>query len=596
MANQLEVAKVNSILVLHQRGWSSRRIAAALGVHRQTVLRYVRLARDGPKPAKAPPGSERSEADVGVKVPLGSPCFETCEEHASGGSSGQAPGRAHGPDAAGGPAVEVAGSASDCQRFRGRILAKLELGLSAKRIHQDLAAEDGEEAPSYYSIRRFVARLKGSRSSPFRRMECAPGVECQVDFGKGAPVEPAADKSGKRSRKRRPHVLRIVLSHSRKAYSEVVWRQTTENFIRCIENAFRHFGGVPQTLVLDNLRAAVSQADWFDPEINPKVQSFCEHYGIVPLPTKPYTPRHKGKIERGIDYVQSNGLKGHVFASIEAQNDHLLRWEASVADTRIHGTTRQQVGKVFEEVERQALQPLPSCGSGSGGRFPFFHESERTVHRDGHVEVDKAYYSVPPEYLGRRVWVRWDARTIRVFSRFGHAVAGEPIALHVKREPGRFSTQPGHIASDKISCVEYGAAWLLSRASLIGPHAGRWGESMMQARGVQGVRVLQGLISLTQRHPAMAIEQACEIAQTHGAYRLRTVRQLIKRTEPKQEQFEFVTAHPIIRGLAEYEQLVHTSIQRSHEDERSLADHLEKTPPVGPGAVAGRSSAGGGRT
>jgi transposase len=592
MANHVEVAKVNSILVLHQRGWSSRRIAAALGVHRETVLRYVRLSRDDPKPAKAPPGSDGSGCAVGIEAPLGSARLDGCEGNASGGSSGQAPGRAPGPDSAVGPGMEAAGSSSGCQPFRGRILAKLELGLSAKRIHQDLEAEQGKQAPSYYSVRRFAARLKGSGSSPFRRMECEPGVECQVDFGKGAPVQPAADKSGKRPRRRRPHVLRVVLSHSRKAYSEAVWRQTTEEFIRCIENAFWHFGGVPQTLVLDNLRAAVSKADWFDPEINPKVQSFCEYYGIVPLPTKPYTPRHKGKVERGVEYVQSNGLKGHVFASIEEQNDHLLRWEASVADTRIHGTTRKQVGKVFEEVERQALGPLPA----SGGRFPFFHESERTVHRDGHVEVDKAYYSVPPEHLGRRVWVRWDSRTVRVFSRFGDAVSGEPIALHVKREPGRFSTQPRHIASDKISCVEYGAAWLLSRVSLIGPHAGRWGESMMQARGVQGVRVLQGLISLTQRHRAAAIEQACQIAQTHGAYRLRTIRQLIKRAEPKQEQFEFVTEHPIIRGLDEYEQLVHTSIQRSHENERRIADDLEKAPTVWPGAVAGRAFAGGGRT
>ncbi len=577
MANQLEVAKVNSILVLHRRGWSCRRIAAALDVHRETVLRYVRLARDGPKPAKAPLGSQRVEG---------------CGDNASGGSSGQAPGRGAGPDAAGGPAVEPAGSSSDCQPFRGRILTKLELGLSAKRIHQDLEAEDGEAAPSYYSVRRFAAQLEGSRSLPFRRMECEPGVECQVDFGKGASVLPAPDRSGKRPRRRRPHVLRVVLSHSRKAYSEVVWRQTTENFIRCIENGFRHFGGVPQTLVLDNLRAAVSKADWFDPEINPKVQSFCEYYGIVPLPTKPYTPRHKGKVERGIDYVQSNGLKGHVFTSIEEQNDHLLRWETSVADTRVHGTTRKQVGNVFEEVERQALQPLPACGA----VFPFFHESERTVHRDGHVEVDKAYYSVPPEYLGRRVWVRWDSRTVRVFSRFDGVVSGESIALHVKREPGRFSTQSRHIASEKISCVEHGAVWLLSQASLIGPHAGRWGESMIQSRGVQGVRVLQGLISLAKRHPTMSIEQACEIAQTHGEYRLRTIRQLIKRAAPKQQQFEFITEHPIIRGLAEYERLVQISIQRSHEDERNITDYLEKTPTVRSGAVAGRASAGGGRT
>ena len=101
-----------------------------------------------------------------------------------------------------------------------------------------------------------------------------------------------------------------------------------------------------------------------------------------------------------------------------------------MADTRVHGTTRRHVGKHFAEVERAALLPLPA------DPFPSFREARRTVHRDGHVEVDHAYYSVPPEYLARRVWVRWDARMVRVFND-----RMEQIAVHVRHEPGRFSTQ-----------------------------------------------------------------------------------------------------------------------------------------------------------
>ena len=88
-------------------------------------------------------------------------------------------------------------------------------------------------------------------------------------------------------KRKRPHLFRVVLSHSRKGYSEVVWRQTTENFIRCLENGYRHFGGVPKNTVIDNLRAAVTRADWYDPEINPKVAEFCRHYGTVMMPTRP---------------------------------------------------------------------------------------------------------------------------------------------------------------------------------------------------------------------------------------------------------------------------------------------------------------------
>jgi hypothetical protein len=153
-------------------------------------------------------------------------------------------------------------------------------------------------------------------------------------------------------------------------------------------------------LVLDNLKAAVTKADWFDPDLNPKVVSFARHYGVAILPTRPRSPREKGKIESGIKYVKNNAVKGRIFRTLEDLNRFLLHWERSVADTRIHGTTKRQVRKVFEDIERAALRPLPP------DPFPMFQEGRRKVHRDGHIEVRRSYYSVPPEYLGREVWVR----------------------------------------------------------------------------------------------------------------------------------------------------------------------------------------------
>lgn len=388
-------------------------------------------------------------------------------------------------------------------------------------------------------------------------MECDPGTEAQVDFGKGAFV---FDPEGRR---RRPHVLRIVLSHSRKGYSEVVFRQTTENFIRCLENAFWYFGGAPKTMVLDNLRAAVSHADWFDPELNPKIQAFAEHYGTVFLPTKPYTPRHKGKAESGIKYVQQNGLKGKTFASIAEENLFLLEWEENVADTRIHGTTRKQVGKVFSEVEQETLRPLPK------ERFPFFHEAERIVHRDGHVEVDKAYYSVPPEYLGRHILARWDTRLVRLYT---HHRTGplKLIAVHIKREAGRFSTDEKHIASEKITYVERGAQWLLRKIRLIGPQAGAWAEALLEARGVHGVRVLSGLVSLSGKYPATEIDHACGVALSHEAFRLRVIRELLKRKQSPQGRLEFMEHHPIIRDIHEYGEYLDVKFNLSGAEVRSL--------------------------
>ena len=557
MANRLKMALIETILSLQRRGWSRRRIARELGVNRETVSRQLQAAHDS-KPAIAPSGSRASTAESKpANAPAGSdasthdskpanaPPGSTAPEGASTDTSPEPPDTGQAQALKPRQAVDAgAGRHSDCNAWRAVILAKLDEGLTAQRIYQDLVGEHGFTG-SYYSVRRFVRRVGQSRALPFRRLETGPGEEAQVDFGTGAPIRTAE------GRLRRPHVLRVVLSYSRKGYSEAVPRQTTENFLRCLENAFTHFGGVPRTLVIDNLRAAVTRADWFDPDLNPKVQSFGQHYGVAILPTKPRTPRHKGKIERGVGYVKGNALKGRVFASLEEENQHLLHWEETVADTRVHGTTRQQVGRRFAEVERAALLPLPP------GRFPCFAEGRRIVHRDGHVEVAKAYYSVPPEYLGHEVWARWDGHVVRIFNQ-----RMQPIAVHAQHEPGRFSTHSQHICTEKTNPIEQGAERLLIKVRRLGTQATRWAEAMIQTRGVEGVRVLYGLLSLAKRYAGDQIDRACGIAHGHGAYRLRAVRALLKRQEVEQPCLGFMDEHPLIRPLSEYAKLVHTSFQK----------------------------------
>jgi len=333
MANRIKMAVEQSIVVLDERGWSYRRIARELGIHRETVSRYVHLARAGPEPAKVAAGNVSSDSSKPAKVTAGSDGSESSKPAkvtaGNDGSDSSKPAKVTAgndgsdnskpakvtpgpsPAEAGAMAREGGnlGQRSHCEPFRPVIEGMLELGLSAQRIYQDLVT--GHDFPgSYSSVKRFVRRLRAVSPLPFRRLECDAGEEVQVDFGRGAPV---VDSEGRR---RFPKVFRMVLSHSRKGYSEVVWGETTESFLRCLENAFWYFGGVTKTVVIDNLRAAVSRADWYDPDLTPKVQSFCRHYGTVILPTRPRTPRHKGKIERGIGYVKNNALKGHVFKSL----------------------------------------------------------------------------------------------------------------------------------------------------------------------------------------------------------------------------------------------------------------------------------------
>jgi transposase len=232
MSNQLSMDTVQAIHALRAQDWSLRKIARELGIHRSTVAAHL-----ASKPAKVPTGSEGSKP---AKVPTGSETdlpdgFGDLPEPFGEESSNE----------------EEDHSRSRCVPWRDVILEKLAQGLSAQRIFQDLL-NDHDYGHGYDSVKRFVRQLKSSKELPFRRMECEPGAEAQVDFGQGAAV---VDENGRR---RRPHLLRVVLSHSRKGYTEAIEKQTTDGFIRCLESAFWHFGGVPKTLIIDNLRAAVS--------------------------------------------------------------------------------------------------------------------------------------------------------------------------------------------------------------------------------------------------------------------------------------------------------------------------------------------------
>ena len=538
MSNRLSMAQTQAIQALAATGQSKRAISRALGVDRGTVAKTLSQIQNQPPIWEAPTGS--GDVPTGFQdvdhveqtglTQVAESDVETCSPGIPANSTSTTV-----------DAETPVGSRSECDAWRADIIRKLEQGLTSQRIWQDLVDEYGFAA-KYHSVRRYVSKLQKKTPQLVRRMEVAAGEEAQVDFGTGAWITFTDAATGKTSR-RRSWVFRIVLSHSRKAYSEAVFHQNAEAFIGALENSFRYFGGVPKTLVIDNLKAAVKQADWYDPEIHPKLQSFAQHYGTVFLPTKPYTPEHKGKVEAGVKYVKNNGLKGHEFTSLDAENKHLLEWEDRVADTRLHGTTKRQVRQHFEEIERPALLALPV------ERFPSFHEGRRSVNRDGHCEVAKAYYSAPPEFVGRDVWVRWDSRLVRLFNE-----KWEQVAVHARAEPGRFKTDSNHIPKKRVSCIERGANALLKELAIVGNGVKDWSEAMLQARGVEGIRVLQGLKALASKHDATALNAACETAMSYGALRLRTIRKLLETSsEVKlQTQFDFLEGHPVIRPLSDY--------------------------------------------
>src|SRR5438067_6802240 len=149
------------------------------------------------------------------------------------------------------------------------------------------------------------------------------------------------------------------------------------------------------------------------------------HYGVVAMPCRVADPDRKGKVESGVGHAQKTPLKGLRFESPEAAQTYLDQWETRWADTRIHGTTKRQVAVMFAE-EKPALLPLPV------EPFRYYQYGERTVHLDGCVEVEAAYYGAPAGWIGRHVQVQWDSRQVRLMN----PQTGELLREHLRQARG----------------------------------------------------------------------------------------------------------------------------------------------------------------
>jgi transposase len=516
MPNYLKMPKKAQVLALLELGWSYRRIEAETGVRRETVSGYDEARQANA--AKTFPGSDPSPPADSLDGPVG--------------DDSKAAKTFAGSDAK--PAKTFPGSPPRrrfaAARYGTAITEKLDAGLSLQRIWQDLVEEYGYGA-SYESVKRFVRTI-----APTRRavgvFHCAPGAEAQVDFFRGAPTLDAATGEW-----RRPWVFRMTLGHSRHGYEEAIWDQKLETFLRLHERAFRDLGGVPQVIRHDNLKAAVVRACFFDPDSHDVYLAFAAHWCFTPLPTRPRHPQENGKQERSGGYVKSNALKGRRFDSLDAHNAFLRHWNRTIARLRIHGTTRRQVWTHFVEVEQRALQPL------AVDAFPYFTAGERTVHTDGHVEVAGAYYPVPLALLGQRIRVRWDAHLVRVFQ-------GDTLVMvHARVAAGVFAPRAGEAEASTRQHAFVDR--LVGQCERIGPPLRQWADAALAARGVRAIRLIQGVLGLTRKHPRERVLAAVTEAHAHQHFRYQTIRQLVERS-PARPAPTLVTEDPAIRPMTQY--------------------------------------------
>ena len=410
MSNVLSEEKKQQVIALGRLGWPLRRIESTTGVRRETAAGYLRAigipvrtpGRWGRLPSK-PANEVYTDPAAPTPAAMAKPANEVFTDSATALT------------------VTTSRSASTCEAYREFIEASLAKGRNAVSIWQDLVGQYGFKH-HYASVRRFVVKLRGAQSlESCPVITTAPGEEAQVDYGSGPMVRDPDTGTYRRTR-----LFVLTLGYSRKSVRLLTFTSNARIWAELHQKAFARLGGAPRILVLDNLREGVLAPDIYDPTVSPLYRDLLAHYGATALPCRVRHADRKGKVESAVGHAQKTPLKGLCFETLEDAQAYLDRWEERWADTRIHGTTKRQVAAMFAE-ERLALEPLPL------EPFHYYYYGERTVHLDGCVEVEAAYYSAPPGWIGRRIRVQWDALHVRLLD----PLSGQLLREHLRRNSNR---------------------------------------------------------------------------------------------------------------------------------------------------------------
>src|SRR5205807_2012930 len=387
---------------------------------------------------------------------------------------------------------------SACEPYRELMELGLSRGRNAMAIWQNLVSQHGF-AHQYGSVKRWVGKQRGQQIPPaIPIIVTAPGEEAQVDYGTGPMVRDT--HSGKY---RRTRLFVMTLGYSRKSVRLLVFRSSSQFWAGRHEQAFRRRTGVTRVVLLDNLREGVLTPDIYDPTLNPLYRDMLQHYGAVALPCRVADPDRKGKVESGVGHAQKTPLKGQRFENLEEAQAYLDHWETRWADTRIHGTTKRQVAAMFAE-EKPHLLPLPL------EPFRCYQYGERTVHLDGCVEVEAAYYGAPPGWIGRRVQVQWDTFQVRLID----PKTGQLLREHLRQKRGWHRIKE----ADRPPRTPLSTNQLLTRAGYAGANIGTLCQAIHGRQGQLGVRRILGVLSLAKKFGAAVVDDACSAALEMGVH------------------------------------------------------------------------------
>jgi transposase len=456
-------------------GESERRIARDIGISRPTVHKYHELAKQQGY-LKADAALPSDEVLQGVLGP--------------------------------GPQPPKIPSSLEPYEAVVKTLCKQEVEMAA--IWQRLKDTYGYTG-SYSSVRRYVARLEPSPIEAYARVHTPAGEEMQVDFGSvGSLFDPVSGQM------RTAYVFVATLGYSRHQYAELVFDQKVITWIGLHRRAFEYFGGVVRRVVPDNLKVAVIKALVHDAVLGEAYRQMALHYNFLISPNRPYTPRHKGKVENGVHYVQRNFMAGQEFADIHCANRSLKVWIQEVAGVREHGTTHQAPLSLFKTVEQAALLALPA--------EPFSLCEIRTakVHPDCHVVVAGSFYSAPYTYVGQKLDVYVRERVVELYQ------GQKLVATHMRcQKPGQWQTRLEHYPEQKAAYLQRTPDFCRHSAARLGPGTSQVVETLLADRPLDRLRSVQAILKLEETVGAQRLEAACARAVYYGDLRYRRIKEIL---------------------------------------------------------------------
>ena len=397
--------------------------------------------------------------------------------------------------------------------------------------------------PDGYGISRYceLYRAWEARLSPTMRQSHVAGERMFVDYA-GTTLAVIDASTGEAMT---AQLFVAVLGASSLTYAEASWTQGLSDWIGSHTRTFAFMGGVPATVVCDNLRSGITKACFYEPAVNRSYAEMAAHYSTTILPARPYRPRDKAKAEVGVQVATRfiiAKLRNRQFFSLTALNAAIAKLVTQINDrmSRHLGASRRAL---FEGLERSALKPLPA------EPYVFAEWKQCRVGLDYHVEIEKHYYSVPHQLLRETVWARITARTIEVFHR------GQRVAAHVRSSSNRkHTTVREHMPSSHRRYADWTPERLRRQAGEIGRHTAALVETILQERThpEQGFRACVGILRLTKSYGRERLEAACSRALEIGARSYSSVNSILKnnldRQQPATSADGPAIAHDNIRG------------------------------------------------